>query len=564
VAVQLSLTPIEDFKGEEPLKRKMTLNAPYRDTRYEAINASFIKALKAVDLTEGGGALAHSRLVDAIWKVADEVSFKSDRDPGDPRREYAGALKEKIELVRPADAPGAGGTAAGAAAQQQAMLIDGDDEVPADDQDEDERPGDYDSGWRGKAPWEQVARAKKEHTAASNAYQRARSMRARTATRRALKQELIKKTKGELRRARRWYNSRVRYEMKLASSLKIGKRMEWAFGTQLSKMRSETERFCEGITLTTKTSEAKTTVDVKQATALFKERFTETRPSAPATDKLNRWRKYFPRERNKGAGRKIGDEIKWWQVYLVLFPANKMLLHYIKPCQPECRLCKEYIDQLTNYEHGRPDKPPPCWKPCVKTGRAAGPDGITASLIRFTRNEDPFKRYRDRRLVSEKCAELFNLWLKEGKVRDTKDFRLSFITPLLKTDKAGNPLDASQPGNYRGIAVSNFLPNLFSSVILSKMSHWAVKEGIISGEQIGFMPKLGCEMHVLSAIQTVKMNASQGRYTAITFIDFSSAYDNVNLELLWEMLREAGVAENVITVLEDWYATRQYQVRAGD
>jgi Reverse transcriptase (RNA-dependent DNA polymerase) len=90
------------------------------------------------------------------------------------------------------------------------------------------------------------------------------------------------------------------------------------------------------------------------------------------------------------------------------------------------------------------------------------------------------------------------------------------------------------------------------------------KEGIISGEQIGFMPKLGCEMHVLSAIETVKMNASQGHYTAITFIDFSSAYDNVNLELLWEMLREAGVAENVITVLEDWYATRQYQVRAGD
>jgi hypothetical protein len=126
----------------------------------------------------------------------------------------------------------------------------------------------------------------------------------RTATRGALKQELIKKIKRELRRACRWYNSRVRYEMKLASSLKIGKRLEWAFGTQLSKMRSETERFCEGITLTTKTSEAKTTVDVKRATALFKERFTETRPSAPATDKLNRWRKYFPRERNKGTGKK--------------------------------------------------------------------------------------------------------------------------------------------------------------------------------------------------------------------------------------------------------------------
>jgi hypothetical protein len=120
--------------------------------------------------------IAHSRLVYAIWKVADEVSFKSDRDPGDPRREYAGALKEKIELGRPTDAPGAGGAAAGAAAQQQAMLIDGDDEVPADDLDEDGRPGDYNSGWRGKAPWEQVARAKKEHTAASNAYQRARSM----------------------------------------------------------------------------------------------------------------------------------------------------------------------------------------------------------------------------------------------------------------------------------------------------------------------------------------------------------------------------------------------------
>jgi hypothetical protein len=291
-------------------------------------------------------------------------------------------------------------------------------------------------------------------------------MRARTASRRALKQQLIKKTKRELRRARRSYNSRVRYEMKLTSSLKIGKRMEWAFRNQLNEMRSEIETFCEGITLTTKTSEAKTAVDVKQATALFKERFAGTRAFAPATDMLNRCRKFFSRERSKGAGNKIGDEIKWWQVhrYLVLFPANKVLLHYIKPCQPECRLCKEYIDQLTNYEHGRPDEPPPCWKPCVKTGRAAGPEGITASLIRFTRNEDPFKRYRDRRLVSEKFAELFNLWLKEGKAPDPKDFRLLFITRLLKTVKAG-------------IAVSNLLPNLFSSVIVNKMSHWAVKEG---------------------------------------------------------------------------------------
>jgi Reverse transcriptase (RNA-dependent DNA polymerase) len=71
-------------------------------------------------------------------------------------------------------------------------------------------------------------------------------------------------------------------------------------------------------------------------------------------------------------------------------------------------------------------------------------------------------------------------------------------------------------------------------------------------------------MHVLSAIETVKMNASEGRYTAVTFIDFSSAYDNVNLELMWEMLRVAGVAENVVAVLADWYATRLYQVRAGD
>jgi hypothetical protein len=71
-------------------------------------------------------------------------------------------LREKVELVGPAGAPGAREAAAGAAAQHQAMLVEGDDEVRADDQDEYERPGDYNAGWRGKALWEQVARAKKE------------------------------------------------------------------------------------------------------------------------------------------------------------------------------------------------------------------------------------------------------------------------------------------------------------------------------------------------------------------------------------------------------------------
>jgi len=90
------------------------------------------------------------------------------------------------------------------------------------------------------------------------------------------------------------------------------------------------------------------------------------------------------------------------------------------------------------------------------------------------------------------------------------------------------------------------LLKLFELVILrlARLTHWAVNENIVCiSSQLGFMPLLGAEMHVLTLLETLEMRRAVGRDTDALFVDIQGAYDNVPQDVLWHILRRAGVPE---------------------
>jgi len=232
---------------------------------------------------------------------------------------------------------------------------------------------------------------------------------------------------------------------------------------------------------------------------------------------------------------------------LVIYPANKRLLELLVHgegswCIPGCPLCTRYRNDLSKYDYTDPATPRARWKPCLHTCKSGGSDGLTAELLRFSRAADHKARWEERMALCTALAALFNRWLENG-TPTSHGFRHSVITTILKRAPPGAPPpDPKSTDDTRGLAVENMLPKLFELVILARLTHWAVNQNIVSiSSQLGFMPLLGAEMHVLTLLETLKMRRAVGLDTYALFVDIKGAYDNVPQEALWHILRRAGV-----------------------
>ncbi len=193
---------------------------------------------------------------------------------------------------------------------------------------------------------------------------------------------------------------------------------------------------------------------------------------------------------------------------------------------------------------------------------AGGSDGITPDVLRFARLGDADERFKLRMRMATGLSLMFNRWLTDG-TPSSADFAHSELTALLKKGTPGCPADPRNPKDTRGIAVGNVFPKIFALVILRRLSHWCINQGIISPEQIGFTPNLGAEMHVYSALETLRLARKRGIHASLLFVDITGAYDNVHRKALWYILKKAGLPDSFVTMLSSWYDKRTAAVKIG-
>jgi hypothetical protein len=288
----------------------------------------------------------------------------------------------------------------------------------------------------------------------------------------------------------------------------------------------------------------------------FRQLIREDRPPPPAAAADSDWWRYVPAA-PAGAGACLARPVTADEVYLLLFPANKRVLP--APCDARCVQCREYAEDHRRWRGGdAPD--PPIWLPHLRTSTACGADGLPAEVLRWARPEVWADRLAYRRRVAGALAAVFNRILVEGQPPDA-EFVRSVITPVLKSAKPGQPVDAGDPDAYRGIAVGNTVSKLFSLLLVARILHWAGVHGLIGPEQVGFLWRHAAEHHVFTLVQTLKARLRAGLPTYVLFVDLRKAYDKVHLTLLWAMLRHMGVAETVVAALANLAAVRETQVR---
>jgi Reverse transcriptase (RNA-dependent DNA polymerase) len=100
-------------------------------------------------------------------------------------------------------------------------------------------------------------------------------------------------------------------------------------------------------------------------------------------------------------------------------------------------------------------------------------------------------------------------------------------------------------------------------VLLRRIQHWCINQGINSASQIGFKPVFGAETHVYTALETLSLARRQRLHVALCLFDIKGAFDNVYRKALWRILRKIGMPDQLVTLLENWYAHRSLAVKVG-
>ena len=121
-------------------------------------------------------------------------------------------------------------------------------------------------------------------------------------------------------------------------------------------------------------------------------------------------------------------------------------------------------------------------------------------------------------------ASLFNL-----SVRNCTYPSLLKVARVVPVYKRG---DARLTQNYRPISILPPLNKVFEKLIYKRMMSFVNDNNILSANQFGFRKGLDTGQATLKLIHTVLERRSEGKSTVCVFLDFSSAFDTLEREIL--------------------------------
>ena len=249
--------------------------------------------------------------------------------------------------------------------------------------------------------------------------------------------------------------------------------------------------------------------------------------------------------------------ITWKEVYAVLYPSHSKACQHER-CLPGCELCPLYVDHVDDFNCGDTHMQQPEHKPRLWTSKSAGPDGVFAETLRWSCPKEHSERHEYRHRVSEALASIFNRILADGVVPECPQFSDATMTALYK-----GVGDRTAATNYRGICVPNVLAKLFGLVLGTRLSHWAIVNGVISPAQTGFVVLHGCEFHIFTLLEALRHRVRHNRDTVLVFIDFKKAYDSVSQEVIWEILDAMGIPALFSDLLKSWTAQSRITLCVG-
>ena len=158
----------------------------------------------------------------------------------------------------------------------------------------------------------------------------------------------------------------------------------------------------------------------------------------------------------------------------------------------------------------------------------------------------------------EQLMPVLNLFLNKtfSEVKHPRDWSLNFLKTILKKGIA------SDPDNFRGIAIGSCIAKLFSLVLLGRLEKFVKENELISPNQIGFQKGHRTADHIFvlnSIINKIVKIEKKKLYTA--FVDFRKAYDHINRTLLLFKLQKMGIQGLFYENLKQLHNSTLYMIK---
>ena len=175
-----------------------------------------------------------------------------------------------------------------------------------------------------------------------------------------------------------------------------------------------------------------------------------------------------------------------------------------------------------------------------KKRKAPGEDNITAEMIREGEecSVEMMHTLCNRIYQGKKCPE---------------DWGKAIIVPIHKKK------DKTICSNYRGISLLSVPGKVYTRVLQQRLRRYV--EEIVGEEQAGFRRGRGTVDQIFTIRQLAEKYYEKNKVIYNNFIDFRQAFDSIWQRGLWRVMRNYGIPEELVELLEDLYSKTVSAVR---
>ena len=222
--------------------------------------------------------------------------------------------------------------------------------------------------------------------------------------------------------------------------------------------------------------------------------------------------------------------------------------HFEKLLNRESQMCEEAIEALPQLPVKDTIADPPTIEEVEKAlkqttpGKAPGADGIPADIFK-----------NGGQALLDKLTSLFQEIWKAGQV--PQDFKDAVVVHIYK--RKG---DMTSCDNHRGISLLCIAGKVLARVILNRLIT-NVSETIVPESQCGFRAGRGTTDMVFAIRQLQEKCREQNKELHMVFVDLTKAFDTVNREGLWKILRKFGCPEKMISLIASFHNGMQARVQ---
>ena len=180
----------------------------------------------------------------------------------------------------------------------------------------------------------------------------------------------------------------------------------------------------------------------------------------------------------------------------------------------------------------------------LSAGAAAGPDGIPAILLKKCKFS-----------LADALTLIFRKFLKEGIIPEK--LKQAFIIPVHKGGSRGIP------ANFRPVSLTSHIMKTFERVIRAVLVNHLEVNMKFNPNQHGFRARRSCLSQLLEHQDRLLSILEEGHNADSIYLDFSKAFDKVDIGLLCHKLRDMGISGNLGVLLHNFLSNRKQVILAN-